>query len=85
MTHEKQLAGIGLIVALTVSLSGCANTVRLSSKTMCEAHGGTYSSTSKQCAYPAQPSTRSAADICRMHGGELDPVDDTCAVNDRTK
>ena len=85
MTHRKPLAGIGLMMALAVALSGCAGQVHLSSKTMCEAHGGTYSSDSKQCAYPAQPPTRSAADICRMHGGELDPVTDTCAVNDRSK
>ena len=85
MTHRMPVVWLGLMVAVTVSLSGCAGRVHLSSKTMCEAHGGTYSSDSKQCAYPAQPSTRSAADICRMHGGELDPVDDTCAVNDRTK
>ena len=52
---------------------------------MCEAHGGSYSATAKQCTYPAQPSTRSAAQICQMQGGEFDPVSDECAINDRSK
>jgi hypothetical protein len=52
---------------------------------MCEAHGGGYSTTAKQCTYPAQPPARSAAQICEMHGGQLDPVSDECAINDRSK
>ena len=55
MTHRTSLAGIGLMVVVTVSLSGCAGRVHLSSKMMCEAHGGTYSAQAKRCAYPAQP------------------------------
>ena len=58
---------------------------RVSTKSMCEAHGGSYSTTAKQCTYPAQPPPRSAAQICQMQGGELDPVSDECAINDRSK
>ena len=85
MTHRTTVAGIGLLVALAVSLSGCAGRARVSTKSMCEAHGGSYSMTSKQCTYPAQPSTRSAAQICQSQGGELDAISDECAINDRSK
>ena len=85
MTDRTMVAGIGLVVALAVSLSGCAGRARMSTKSMCEAHGGSYSMTAKQCTYPAQPPTRSAAQICQAQGGELDPVSDECAINDRSK
>jgi len=77
-------ATLVVLVALA-GLSGCASQVRLSGKTMCEAHGGSYASQTKQCSYPAQPPPRTALQICQMHGGEWDDVSDTCAVNDRTK
>jgi len=83
--HHTTVAGIGLVVALAVSLSGCAGKARVSTKSMCEAHGGSYSATTKQCTYPAQPSARSAAQICQMQGGQLDPVSDECAIDDRSK
>ena len=83
--HRTTVAGIGFVVALTVSLSGCAGRARLSSKSMCEAHGGSYSTTAKQCTYPAQPSTRSAEQICESQGGVLDPISDECTVSDRTQ
>ena len=83
--HRSTVAGIGLVVALAVSLSGCAGRARVSTKSMCEAHGGTYSTSTKQCSYPAQPSTRSAAQICQMQGGQLDPVSDECAIDDRSR
>ena len=85
MTHRATVAGIGFVVALTASLSGCAGRARVSTKSMCEAHGGSYSMTAKQCTYPPQPPTRSAAQICQAQGGELDPVSDECAINDRSK
>jgi len=83
--HRTTVAGIGLVVALAVSLSGCAGTVRVSTKSMCEAHGGSYSATTKQCTYPAQPSARSAEQICQTQGGQLDPVSDECILEDRTQ
>ena len=86
MTHDRStVARIGLAVALAISLSGCAGRARVSVQSMCEAHGGSYSTTAKQCSYPAQPPARSAAQICQMHGGELDPVTDECAINDRSR
>ena len=83
--HRSTMAGIGLVVALAVSLSGCAGRARVSTKSMCEAHGGSYSMTAKQCTYPPQSPPRSAAQICQMQGGQLDPVSDECAIDDRTK
>ena len=85
MRSRRLLVGLGVGIAVAGSLSGCAGRARLSTKSMCEAHGGSYSATAKQCTYPAQPSTRSAAQICQMQGGELDPVSDECAINDRSK
>jgi len=83
MISHRMRTMLVVLVALAGSLSGCASSVRLSSKTMCEAHGGTYAAQSKQCSYPEQPPARSALDICRMHGGEWDDVADMCAVNNR--
>ena len=71
-------------VVPALSLSGCAGRARISTQAMCEVHGGSYSSQAKQCTYPPQQPPRSA-ELCRMHGGELDPVTDECAINDRTK
>jgi hypothetical protein len=85
MIHRMTVVAVGLVIVLGGSLSGCAGRVRLSTKSMCEAHGGNYSATAKQCTYPAQPAPRSAAQICQMQGGELDPVSDTCAINDRSQ
>ena len=85
MGHRSMVVGIGVVIAIAGSLSGCAGRARVSTKSMCEAHGGSYSATAKQCTYPAQPSTRSAAQICQMQGGQLDPVSDECAIDDRSK
>lgn len=84
MISRKTLVVIGIVVAISGSLSGCAGRVRLSGKTMCEAHGGSYSTQAKQCSYPAQQPSRSALQICQMQGGQWDPVADSCAIDDRT-
>ena len=81
MSHRTTVVGIGVVVALAMSLSGCAGKVGISSKTMCEAHGGSYSAQAKQCAYPAQQSARSAEQICQMQGGQIDAVSDTCFMD----
>jgi hypothetical protein len=83
--HRATFAAIGVLVALAGSLGGCAGRARISTKAMCEAHGGSYASSTKQCTYPAQQPPRSAAQICQMQGGQLDPVSDECAIDDRTK
>ena len=78
MAQRNTLVAVAIMSGL---LSGCAGQVHLSSKTMCEAHGGTYSPQAKQCTYPAQVSTRAAEQICEMHGGHLDPVSDLCVIH----
>jgi hypothetical protein len=85
MISRETLAAIGVAVAISGSLSGCAGRVRLSSKTMCEAHGGSYSTQTKQCSYPAQQPPRSALQICQMQGGQWDEVSDACAIDDRSR
>ena len=85
MSYRGMVVRIGLVIAIAGSLSGCAGKVRISTKSMCEAHGGTYSPTAKQCTYPAQPPPRSAAQICQMQGGQIDPVSDECVMDDRSR
>jgi hypothetical protein len=85
MISRKTLTAIGVVIALSGSLSGCTGRVRLSGKTMCEAHGGSYSTQAKQCTYPAQQSSRSALQICQMQGGQWDDVSDACAIDDRSR
>ena len=84
MNSRKALTAIGVVIALSGSLSGCTGRVRLSGKTMCEAHGGTYSTQAKHCSYPAQQPTRSVLQICQMQGGQWDEVSDSCAIDDRS-
>jgi hypothetical protein len=85
MSYRGMVMDIGVMIAIAGSLSGCAGRARVSTKSMCEAHGGSYSATAKQCTDTAQPSARSAAQICQMQGGQLDPVSDECAIDDRSK
>jgi hypothetical protein len=85
MISRKTLTAIGVVIAISGSLSGCTGRVRLSSKMMCEAHGGSYSTQAKQCTYPAQQSSRSALQICQMQGGQWDDVSDSCAIDDRSR
>jgi len=70
------VVGLTLVVALTSA--GCASKVRLSSATMCRAHGGTYNATAKSCTYTA--TTRSAQDICQAHGGYYDVAAEVCEM-----
>jgi hypothetical protein len=85
MISRETLTAIGVVIALSGSLSGCTGRVRLSGKTMCEAHGGSYSTQAKQCSYPAQQPSRSALQICQMQGGQWDEVSDSCAIGARTE
>jgi hypothetical protein len=83
MSGRSVMAGMGLAVALAVSLSGCG--IKLSGKVMCEAHAGTYNAQSKQCTYPPQPQARSATQICQAQGGQWDDVSGMCALNQSSK
>lgn len=58
---------VGVTLASLVALPGCAGKFKLSSKTMCEAHGGTYSPATQQCTYTQTP--RTAKQICEAHDG----------------
>ena len=84
MNARAILAAMGVLVTLSGVLSGCGGRVRLSGKTMCEAHGGSYSAQAKQCAYPTQQPARSVLQICQMQGGQWDQVSDSCAIDDRS-
>jgi hypothetical protein len=78
--HERR-AVLGLILALSALLAGCAGKGRLSAKTMCEAHGGSYSAQAQQCSYPPQQPPRNVADICLAQGGTYDPMGQTCVLD----
>jgi hypothetical protein len=65
------------MVAL-LGLTGCGGKVRISSKVMCEAHGGTYDPKAKTCAYKAQ--TLSVRQACQEQGGYYDDVAEFCEM-----
>ena len=77
-SRHEPLVAIGLALALLTLLAGCAGKGPLSVKTMCEAHGGSYSAQAQQCSYPPQQPPRSATDICMAHGGTYDAMGQTC-------
>lgn len=79
--HRRPLAAIGFVMALLVLLTGCAGKLRLSGKTMCEAHGGSYSAQTKQCSYPAQQPPRNITQVCQAHGGTYDPIGEDCVLD----
>jgi hypothetical protein len=76
MNHGRLVVGITLVAAL--AMTGCAGKFKLSSKTMCEAHGGTYNTTAKTCSYTQ--TTRSAQQICQQQRGSWDSVADMCEM-----
>jgi hypothetical protein len=78
--HER-LVAMGVGVALLTLLSGCAAKGRLSAKTMCEAHQGSYSAQAQQCSYPPQQPPRNVSDICLAHGGTYDAIGQTCVMD----
>ncbi len=80
-SRRPTLVAIGFAMALSALLTGCAGKVRLSAKTMCEAHGGSYSAQAQQCSYPPQQPPRDVTDICLAHGGTYDPIGQTCVLD----
>ena len=78
MTNGRLAAGVVLAVALALPLSACAGKVRMSSATMCQAHGGTYNASAQTCSYTQ--STRSAKQNCEMQGGYYDQAAQMCEV-----
>ena len=75
MKLETILAATGLIMMV----SGCASTVRIPSRTMCMAHGGTFNADAKSCTYTAK--TLTAQQACVAHNGYYDPAADVCEFN----
>jgi len=60
---------IRMIAALVLPLAACATgkSSRMSSAKMCQAHGGTYDSSTQMCSQ--KESQKSAKDICESMGG----------------
>ena len=69
---------VGITLAAALALTGCAGKTRMTSSSMCQAHGGTYNPTAKTCSYTAQ--TRSAKQTCEAHGGYYDIGTDYCEI-----
>jgi len=78
MIRRRSTAVLGMVAIVLLGLTGCSGKLRLSPKTMCEAHGGTYNDSAQQCTYTAQ--TRSARQICEGHGGFWDDVAGFCEM-----
>ncbi len=74
------LVRFGVALVLPLLLTACAGKVRLSAKTMCEAHGGSYSGQTKQCSYPPQQPARNVNDICLAQGGTYDAIGEACIL-----
>jgi hypothetical protein len=77
MSHGRMVLGMALAASLVLPFAGCGK-VRLDVARMCRAHGGTYSTASQQCTYPA--STRSAKEFCEQQGGYFDPAAQYCEI-----
>ena len=63
---------IRMIAALVLPLAACATgkSSRMNSAKMCQAHGGTYDSTSQMCSHTE--SQKSAKEICESMGGRYE-------------
>ena len=77
MMARGQLA-VGIALAAALALTGCAGKTRITSSSMCQAHGGTYNAGAKSCSY--QAATRSAKQTCEAHGGYYDIGTDYCEI-----
>lgn len=77
MVARGQLV-VGITLAAALALTGCAGKSRMSSSSMCQAHGGTYNAAAKSCAYTAQ--TKTAKQTCEAQGGYYDIGTDYCEI-----
>lgn len=75
--HRSHLV-LGIMLASTLMVTGCAGKVRLASSKTCAAHGGTYDAAAKACTTAVN--TKSAAQICQAQGGYYEPVADICEL-----
>ena len=66
---------IVLVSMLVLPLAACASSGKISSKTLCESAGGTYSG--KTC---NPKDTKSAEQMCQAHGGVYLTGEDFCDI-----
>jgi hypothetical protein len=81
MSRRESTVMIALLMMALLGLTGCASKsgkVRVSGKTMCEAHGGMYNAATQQCTYAAQP--RSVRQSCQAQGGYYDDAAQFCEM-----
>jgi hypothetical protein len=84
MNRRESMAVAGVLMAALVSVTGCATQgskggkFRLSAKTMCEAHGGTYNATAQHCTYTTQ--ARPVSQSCQAQGGYYDTAAQFCEM-----
>jgi len=79
MARQKIVVGM-LLLGLALPLASCASTgkVRMSSSSMCQAHGGTYNATTQSCSYTQ--SVRTAQQNCEQSHGYYDAAAQVCEL-----
>ena len=75
--HRRHLA-LGIVLTLSLAVTGCAGKTRLASNKSCQAHGGTYDASARTCAF--ERSSKRAQEICQAEGGYYDPNADYCEL-----
>jgi hypothetical protein len=81
MSRRESTAVVVLLMVGVLGVGGCATKggkVRLSAKTMCEAHAGTYNPTTQHCTYTAQ--SRPISQSCQAQGGYYDTAAQFCEM-----
>jgi hypothetical protein len=79
MARQKLAVGM-LLLGLALPLASCASTgkVRMSSSSMCQAHGGTYNAATQSCSYTQ--SVRTAQQTCEQSHGYYDAAAQVCEL-----
>ena len=78
MGFRKTLVMTAVTLVLALPLAACSSSVRLSSRKMCEASGGTYSGNT--CNPAPAGSRKTATQMCQAHGGVYITALDMCEV-----
>jgi hypothetical protein len=78
MGFRKTLVMTAVTLVLALPLAACSSSVRLSSRKMCEASGGTYSGNT--CNPAPAGSQKTATQMCQAHGGVYITALDMCEV-----
>ena len=79
MGSRKMLMTTAMVALLALPLAACSSSVRLSSRKMCEAAGGTYSGTTCN---PGTPNQKNATQMCEAHGGVYISALDMCEMGE---